>query len=144
MPYTFDEVQKFCYAEETWQNDLKSPPYKRTQPDTLRFSGDHVQDGLSIQYFARARVHQQQLTTVPIVTYRKTGSTSFRFGTKATEKKITAISKPVRVAEFDGRLDIKGLFRLTGDFKGWFSNDSAAVPIEAEMNVILGVSGLNS
>lgn len=138
MHYTFDLMHNQCYVEETWQKDLKSSPYKRTELDTLSFTGNHVQDGLSILYFARSRAHQPHRDTVPIVAYGKAGATYFRFANKTGEEELSAVATPVQVMELDGRLDIEGLFGLTGYFKGWFSNDSAAVPIKAKMKVILG------
>jgi hypothetical protein len=138
MHYRFDLMHNQCYVEETWQKDLKSSPYKRTELDTLSFTGNHVQDGLSILYFARSRAHQPLRDTVPIVAYGKAGASYFRFANKRGEEELSAVPTPVRVMELDGRLDIEGLFGLTGYFKGWFSDDSAAVPIKAKMKVILG------
>jgi hypothetical protein len=138
MHYVFDLVRDQCYFEETWQNDLKAPPYRRTGLDTLKFTGRCVQDGLSLLYFARSRVHQSHKETVPIIAYGKTGSTYFNFTGRKGEQDIDAVEKPVKVVEFGGRLNIEGLFGLTGDFRGWFSDDSAAVPIKAKVKVILG------
>jgi hypothetical protein len=44
----------------------------------------------------------------------------------------------VDVVHFEGRADFEGIFGMTGDFEGWFSNDEARVPILAKMKVIIG------
>jgi hypothetical protein len=42
------------------------------------------------------------------------------------------------VVKFDGKLDFTGIFGLSGEFEGWFSNDEARVPILAKMKVLIG------
>ena len=136
--YRYDSTRSRCFVEETWQTDLKSAPYKRTNLDTLYIKGSHVQDGLSIAYYAREHVHDSRTVTVPTIAYGKLGSTTFRFASTPGTQEIDALDRPIHVVEFDGWLDLEGIFGLTGEFKGWFSDDSSAVPIKAELKVILG------
>jgi hypothetical protein len=48
------------------------------------------------------------------------------------------VEYPVDVVKFEGVAEFKGIFGLTGEFTGWFSNDDARVPIKANMEVIIG------
>lgn len=136
--YRYDSTRSRCFIEETWQRDLKEAPYKRLRRDTLRITGNHVQDGLSLAYFARAHVHDTDTLSVPIIAYGKLGWMTYYFGGRRGTEQIDVHGTPIRVVEFDGWLDVEGIFGLTGEFRGWFSDDSAAVPIKAQVRVILG------
>ena len=140
--YTYDLSNKRLIIEKTWQKDPNSAPYKRTSIDTLMLEDTTFQDGLSIAYFARSQIGTEQAIRVPTVLYGNLGTTTFWFTNKKSTETIDVLDRPVRVIEVEGTLDVKGIFGLTGDFKGWFSDDSAAVPIKAEVNVILGVVDL--
>ncbi len=140
--YTYDLSNKRLIIEKTWQKDPNSAPYKRTSVDTLMLEDTTFQDGLSIAYFPRSQIGTEQAIRVPTVLYGNLGTTTFWFTNKKSTETIDVLDRPVRVVEVEGTLDVKGIFGLTGDFKGWFSDDSAAVPIKAEMNVILGVVDL--
>ena len=37
-----------------------------------------------------------------------------------------------------GTADFTGIYGMSGDFEGWFSNDEARIPILAKMKVIIG------
>jgi hypothetical protein len=138
MHYRYDSTRSHCFVEETWQKDLKEAPYKRSPPDTLTLPRGFVQDGLSLAYFARAHVLDRDTLSVPVIAYGKLGWTTFHFDGQRGTEEIDAYSAPIRVVEFDGWLDVQGIFGLTGDFRGWFSDDSAAIPIKAQFRVILG------
>jgi Protein of unknown function (DUF3108) len=105
------------------------------QVDTI---STKYQDGLSLFYYARANVHSQKEVNVPSFVDEKKVSTYINFLNKTTSMEIDAVKYPIRTIEFKGRADFVGIFGLTGGFRGWFSDDSAAVPIVARMNVILG------
>jgi hypothetical protein len=51
---------------------------------------------------------------------------------------LDAVDYPVDVIGFEGTAEFVGIFGLTGDFEGWFSNDDARIPIVAKMKVIIG------
>ena len=138
MHYTYDSTRSRCFVEETWQQDLNEAPYKRLQRDTLRITGNYVQDGLSLVYFARAHVHDTDTLRVPIIAYGKSGWTTFYFDGRRGTEEIDAHGTPIRVVGFTGWLDVEGIFGLTGEFRGWFSDDPAAVPIKAQLKVVLG------
>lgn len=103
--------------------------------DTISSS---YQDGLSLFYLARGNVHSKSATNIPTFVNEKKVNTYINFMNKKTSSEISAVNYPIRTIEFDGRAEFVGVFGLTGEFSGWFSDDDAAVPIVAKMKVIIG------
>jgi hypothetical protein len=96
------------------------------------------QDGLSLFFHARHHLFDGKARSVPTMVQEKKVSTVINFGPVRTSVEVDAIDYPVDVAEFEGTMEFTGIFGLTGDFEGWFSNDDARVPIKAKMKVIIG------
>jgi hypothetical protein len=136
--YTFDPATRVYVTENAYVKDVRSEPQVQPKCDTLRLPYTRFQDGTSILYFARARVHAQQAVAVPTLVRGKAGRTNFYFPGMRTRESIDAVSYPIRVIEFEGKAEFEGIFGLTGDFTGWFSDDEAAVPIKAKLKVLLG------
>jgi Protein of unknown function (DUF3108) len=134
----YDANQKSLIIERAMQKDLKSPPYTPSTFDTLRLDKAAFQDGLSILYYARGSARAVGDKAVLTVVYGKEGTTHFHFAQKRTTEDIEGVQGSVRAVELDGKAEFEGIYGLTGDFKGWFSDDAAAVPLKAEMKVILG------
>jgi len=105
--------------------------------DTLSVEG-YYQDGLSLFYYARSEVRNKLHVTVPTVVNEKKGTTTFDFLAERTSAEIDAVDYPVDVVHFRGQAGFVGIYGLTGDFEGWFSNDEARVPILAKMKVLIG------
>ncbi len=105
--------------------------------DTLQLETEY-QDGLSLLYFARANVHQQKEVTIPTLIVRSKASTFINFLNEHDEAEIDSVDYPIDVVKFEGNANFVGLYGLTGAFKGWFSADSAAIPIKAKMKVFIG------
>jgi len=105
--------------------------------DTLRADGP-LQDGLSLFFYARNQVRSVRRVNIPTVVMEKKVNTFIDFRNERTSVEIDAITYPVDVVRFDGTAEFVGLFGLTGDFEGWFSNDEARIPIQAKMKVIIG------
>lgn len=138
MNYHYDLARGILVVEQTWQKDLQSPPYKPSTFDTLRIGQGHVQDGLSLVYFAREHVRRKDTLRVPTIAYAKVGATTFFFSAKRLPIEIDRLDEPVSTILLEGKAEFEGIFGLTGDFQGWFSDDVARVPIKARMKVILG------
>jgi hypothetical protein len=136
--YHFDPSTKTYVTENLIVNDAQSAPMKPPRFDTLRLSYDRFHDGTSILYYARAHVRDQASIRVPTLVRGKAGYTNFYFPAERTREEIDAVAYPIKVLEFDGLAEFEGIFGLTGEFTGWFSDDDAAIPIKAKMKVILG------
>ncbi len=96
------------------------------------------QDGLSLFFFARDGLFGKSSIKVPTMIKEKRVSTTIDFSDKRTSVDIDAYDYPIDVVEFEGTMEFTGIFGLTGEFEGWFSNDAARVPIKAKMKVLIG------
>jgi hypothetical protein len=136
--YTFDPKPRYLITEETWQKDLELPPHTQPKYDTLKLDFDKFQDGTSLFYYARANIHKEKSVRVPTVVLGKPGYTLFYFSPSKSTEKSDAIPNPVATILLEGKAEFEGVYGLTGDFKGWFTDDDAAIPIRAKLKVILG------
>lgn len=95
-------------------------------------------DGLSLFFFARKYLRLGRNVKIPTVMDRDTVYTYINFINKPDKIEIDAIDYLVKTIHFKGKADWTGLYGLSGEFEGWFSDDEAAVPIKASMNVYVG------
>jgi hypothetical protein len=95
-------------------------------------------DGLSLFFFARAKLFSGLKVNVPTLIKEQKVNTYIDFKNEHTSVDLDAVDYPVDVVRFDGNMDFVGIFGLTGGFEGWFSNDEARVPIQAKMKVLIG------
>ena len=138
LNYVYDLLGHRLLVEEVSQADPTSPPHTRVEKGVIALQDTHFIDGLSIAFFPRAFVHTSRSITVPTLLYGNLGTTTFHFMQRKTLEPIDALEDPVRVVEVDGTTSVEGIFGMTGDFRGWFSDDSAAVPIKGRLRVLLG------
>jgi hypothetical protein len=107
------------------------------QRDTISITGT-CQDGLSLFFYAREHLQSGKIVNVPAVVKEKLVNTYLDFTWHEESVEVDACKYPVKALHFSGTLQFTGLFGLTGDFEGWFSNDDARVPIMAKLKVLLG------
>ena len=138
LAYLYNMSEKIVFVEESFQDDLDSSPQQTSILDTIRLSKIPIQDGISLVFLGRRLSQVQESFLYPTVANVKLGETEFHSLRPQTKVKIKAWKKPIRVVELSGKLKLEGIFGLTGDFRGWFSDDNASIPITAEMKVILG------
>jgi hypothetical protein len=136
--YHFDPTTRLYVTENSFVNTIDAQPTRPSTFDTLQLPYDRYQDGTSILYFARAHAHDQRAIAVPTLVRGKAGRTNFYFPAESTSERIDAVQYPIRVKELEGKAEFEGIFGLTGDFTGWFTDDDAAVPVKARMKVLLG------
>jgi hypothetical protein len=102
-------------------------------------SADKIyQDGLSILFYARMNFGGSRSVDVPCFVNEKKVNTKINYYTEVSDVSIDAVDYDVACLRLDGETDFISVFGLTGYFQGWFSNDSALIPIVAEMKVIIG------
>ena len=95
-------------------------------------------DGLSLFFYAREQLYCGQMMNIPTFVREKKANTLIDFKKMHKSVETDFIDYPVDVIGFDGTAGFVGVFGLTGDFEGWFSNDDARIPIKANMKVIIG------
>jgi hypothetical protein len=138
LQYTPDLSSKRVAVEQLYHKDPASPPYKREQKDSIQLKSSSFVDGLAIGYLPRLFVHSVQTVNVQTVLKGNPGTSTFFFTNKRSSVDIDALDNPVRVIEVEGSTNAVGVYGMTGDFTGWFSDDEAAVPIKGKLKVLLG------
>ncbi len=138
MNYVYDLTNNRLTVEETVQKDPQAKPDSRTVKDTLYLPNIDFMDGLSIAYLPRAFVHTNRSIDVPTVLYGKVGTTTFNFSGKKVTEELDVLENPVKAVELTGTTTVEGIYGMTGDFRGWFSDDSAAVPLKGKLKVLIG------
>ncbi len=138
LDYRYDLPNKRVIVEEIYLKDPAAQPDSRTAKDTLALPSSEFVDGLCIGYFPRRFIQADTTVEVPTILYGKLGQTSFRFTGDHSTESIDALDAPVRVVKVEGNTSVEGIFGMTGDFKGWFSDDEAGVPIKGKLTVLLG------
>ncbi len=108
-----------------------------SKKDTTDVNGPY-QDGLSLFFYARDQLFSGKRVAVPTLIKEQKSTTHIDFGNASSSVEVDAVEYPIDVVHFDGKMDFVGIFGLTGGFEGWFSNDSARVPILAKMKVLIG------
>lgn len=97
-------------------------------------------DGASLFFLARSLLHSNSRFVAPTMIDMELLSTDITF----TDRIV-----PIEIGTFDEEIETKELFGqahfggktfggFSGQFRGWFSNDDAAIPIRAEMSITLG------
>jgi len=96
-------------------------------------------EGSSLFFLARCLSHTGGASSIPTCVNGRISSTILDFTLPIEIIKVGAIDHAVRVRKYTGTAEWKGgAAGVFGDFTGWVSDDEAAVPIKAEMKVILG------
>ena len=106
--------------------------------DTTGITETQYHDGLSIFYFARMHSGKKNSVKVPCLVNEKKVHATINFYDAVDKVSIDAVKYDVAVNHLDGETNFVSVFGLTGYFEGWFSNDEAAIPIVAKLNVIIG------
>jgi hypothetical protein len=135
--YDYVPERSRLFIERGTTPDRKSREFSTEKVDTLNIDTP-FQDGLSIFYYARANLVSKEETSVRTVVEGTDGKTLFRYPGERTSEEIGAVDYPIDVIGFQGVAVFNGIYGLTGDFEGWFSNDDARVPIRANMGLTLG------
>jgi len=138
LDYRYDHQQGKVYIDRVTMKDPHGETLSRAPSDTMDLPGLDFVDGLSIAMFPRRFIHTNSRVDVPTILYGKMGTTSFDFTVIGVEDKLDAVDHPVRMHEVSGATSVVGIFGMTGGFTGWFSDDSAAVPLRGKLKVLIG------
>ena len=131
VEYNFREHSRIAMKKGTYNGS-------RLWLDSTTYINHRMQDGLSILFYARMNFGEQRTVTVPCFVNEKEEKTVINFFNESEPVSIDAVDYEIDCRRLDGRTDFVSIYGLTGEFEGWFSNDSFSVPILAKMNVIIG------
>ncbi len=130
----------FNYPDKrlTWEESVKGVVTKRVE---LPLDTTYT-DGLSFFYYVReacrAADGRKEKLSIPIVSDTIRSTVNLTINERRERRRVSALDYPVEAERLSGHINFTGTFGVTGDFVGWISTDSAEVPLEAELKVILG------
>lgn len=109
------------------------------QADTLEDVPPYV-EGASLLFYSRSLLHCRAVVKVPTMVGGKLSSTTLDFTGAVEETDVEGVDLPVRCRKYTGYADWSGgsSAGVSGSFTGWMSDDTAAIPLRAEMHVLLG------
>lgn len=96
------------------------------------------QDGLSLFYLSRLNSFETKSRQIPVFMNESEATVNYYFSAVPEEVELDEIGIEVNSIKCAGTANFVGVFGLTGEFAGWFSNDYARVPVMAKMNVLIG------
>ena len=132
--YSYDRSSKqvVCSRRESGSGRL-------LQEDTLTDVAPYV-EGPSMFYYARWMARSKQVVRIPKVADGKVDYVDFDFTLGREYVEIGSVDQPIRTRKYKGVIGGGGgtSAGLSGEFTGWVTDDEAAVPVQAEMKVLLG------
>jgi hypothetical protein len=101
-------------------------------------------EGTSMFFLARSLIHTDISVAVPTLVSLEFFETDITFTQKISGISIDALDEDVDTKELYGFAHFveSSIGGFSGEFRGWFSNDEAAIPILAEMNLALGTANI--
>ncbi len=136
--YTFD------YDDKKIRTLKEVDGYESVKQDFNMEVEKNFQDGLSLLYNARLQSLQDKTKNsnnrfnVPVYINEKESSVRYSYNFKPEEVEIDMLNYDARCIRVAGVADFVGVFGLTGEFAGWFSDDEYRVPLKAKFNVTIG------
>jgi len=130
---------KYFFKEDKMVQVLRGKlNVKITSVDTIVSLDKKYLDGLSLLYFARNNFNKRYTIIAPCFVNEDTTSTLITYHLDKEEVEIDNADYDIDCVMLDGRTNFTGIFGLTGEFEGWFSNDIYRIPIQAKLHVLIG------
>ncbi len=130
------EIITFDY--ENKKINLKGYHKKKLVKNRTLHTSRKWSDGLSLFYVARKLLNIKKNVSIPTLMDVDTVYTTINFAGKKEKVEIDAVDYPIRTVYFKGNANWTGIYGMTGEFEGWFSDDKARIPIIAKMKVYVG------
>lgn len=106
--------------------------------NSIMINKKNYHDGLSLFFLARKFLQVDKQVLVPTIIDKDTVTTKINFKNFKESINIDKVSYPIKTVYFDGIAYWTGVYGLSGEFEGWFSDDEARIPIRAKMKLYLG------
>ncbi|MFO7524518.1 MAG: DUF3108 domain-containing protein [Ignavibacteriaceae bacterium] len=112
---------------------------RKIKSDTIYNSPKYV-DGPSLFFFTRVFSRSRITHNLPTMVDGKIENTKLIFTNDSKVFEVDAFQNPVTANKYYGIAEWEGGTSqgLSGEFTGWISDDDAAIPIYAELKVLLG------
>jgi len=107
--------------------------------ETVNFNKDvKFQDGLSLFYQSRLNSFSSEKFLIPVFMNEAETSVNYFFAANKEEISVDSFDNDINSIRCSGNANFEGVFGLTGEFAGWFSDDDARVPLKSQLNVVIG------
>ncbi|MEO8209539.1 MAG: DUF3108 domain-containing protein [bacterium] len=125
--------------DSNYVNVRKDNNGKTELNEKIKFNANvKFQDGLSLFYLARLNSYSADNFLIPVFMNEVETSVKYFFSTKSEDVSISISDNDINCIRCNGIANFEGIFGLTGEFIGWFSNDDARIPIKSQLNVMIG------
>lgn len=128
--FDYDKGVIVSKSDKNFQNEEKS--------EIKIDENKKFQDGLSLFYNARIQSLNNKNYIVPVYINAQESTVNYSFNMNTDVVSSDLKSYDMAAIKILGTAHFKGVFGLTGEFVGWFSNDDARVPLKAKFNVSIG------
>ncbi len=121
--------------------------YRKSDPNSGRVLLDDTfhnappfVEGPSLLFAARVLSHSSGVVVLPTMVEGGIHNTVLEFNGEREIVTVGSNDQEVRTRKYNGHADWNGITSagLGGEFTGWISDDEAAVPIKAELKVVVG------
>lgn len=97
------------------------------------------QDGLSLFYKARINSFTPKDNfMVPVFMNEQETSVEYFFKSEPEEITLSSFDNEIEAVSCNGSAKFTGVFGMNGEFAGWFTRNSARIPLKAQLNAIVG------
>jgi Protein of unknown function (DUF3108) len=132
IEYKFNYDSNYVYV-------VKNNNGKIERDEKIKFNPNvKFQDGLSLLYFARVNSFSNENFLVPVFMNEAETSVNYYFSSQNEDVSISNFENEINCRKCNGLANFEGVFGLSGEFIGWFSNDESRIPIKAQLNVMIG------
>lgn len=129
--------------QQVRMNQWRDPGHTDRKEETLDSVGIFY-EGASMYFLARSLIHSRFTVTVPTLVAFDFFETDITFTGNVTGVSIDAVDEEIETKELYGFAHFveSSLGGLSGEFEGWFTNDEAAIPVLAKMQLTLGTANI--
>jgi hypothetical protein len=112
--------------------------------EEVRDSVDIFYEGASLFFLARTLIQSTITVTVPTLVEFDLFNTDITSTQKVSGVSIDAVSDDIDTKEVYGFAHFvdSSIGGFSGEFRGWFTNDEAAIPVLAKMQLSLGTANI--
>ncbi|MEZ4821606.1 MAG: DUF3108 domain-containing protein [Ignavibacteria bacterium] len=133
IEYVFHYDSQYVYVKKTNKGNVEIDKNISINKN-VRF-----QDGLSLFYKARINSFTPEDNfMVPVFMNEEETSVDYYFKSEPEEISLSAFEDDIVAVGCNGVAKFTGVFGMNGEFAGWFSKNSAEVPLKAQLNAIVG------
>lgn len=132
IEYKFNYDSEYVYVHKVNKGKVE-------RDENIHFNKNvKFQDGLSLFYNSRLNSFSLENFLIPVFMNEAETSVNYYFSAKAEDVSLSNFDDDIKSVKCSGMANFTGVFGLSGEFAGWYSNDEARVPLKSQMNVIIG------